>query len=109
MPDETPKTRKDFEAALIARAWKNEEFKKRLLSNPKEVIEEEIAKMGGGHLPADMEVRILTEDPKHIYIVLPQNPRKMDPGLTDEQLDGMSGGTVSVNVNVNLSVTVGVA
>ena len=107
MSDETPKTRKDFEAALIARAWKNEEFKKRLLSNPKDVLEEEIAKMGGGKLPTDMEVKILVEDTKHIYIVVPQNPRKMDPELTDEQLDSISGGTVSVTVN--LSVTVGVA
>ena len=109
MSDETPKNRKDFEAALIARAWKNEEFKKRLLSNPKDVLEEEIAKMGGGKLPADLEVKIFAEDTNHLYIVLPQNPRKTDPELTDEELDSMSGGTVSVSGSVNVNVTVGVA
>ena len=106
MSDEKPKTRKDFETALIARAWKDEEFKKRLISNPRAVFEEELGKLGGGKLPPEMEIKILVEDAKHIYMVLPQNPGSMELELTDQQLEGVSGGAVSVNVNLTGTVSV---
>ena len=83
-------TRKEFEAKLVAMAWKDEAFKQRLLNNPKGVFEAEL----GVRLPEDLDIGVLEETDGRLYLVLPQNP---DQGpeleLSDEQLELVTGGS----------------
>lgn len=63
---------------IIARAWSDEKFKKRLLGHPKEVLKEY-----GFSVPSSIEVEILENTSKKAYFVL---PIKMDPNLSKEEL-----------------------
>ena len=64
------KTRKDLEIHLITRALKDENFKRELLGNPKQVINKEL----GAELPEELEIHVLEEAENTIYMVLPRNP-----------------------------------
>lgn len=59
--------RQKFEEFLIVKAMKDTNFKKELIENPKIAI----AKEFGTQLPAEIEIRILEETDKIVYIVLP--------------------------------------
>ncbi|MBO3458668.1 NHLP leader peptide family RiPP precursor [Aetokthonos hydrillicola Thurmond2011] len=87
---EKDKTRKDFEATIIAKAWKDEAYKQELLSNPKAVIEREF----GVTFPAEVQVNVKVEDPNNLYFVLPTEPNfsNLEVELTHEQLEAAAGG-----------------
>ena len=70
MTEQTPKTRKDLEAEIIAKAWEDEQFRQELLSNPKEAI----AKTLGAKLAENLEIRVVQETPNNLYLVLPVKP-----------------------------------
>jgi len=56
-------------AKIIARAWSDESFKERLISNPRAVLAEyEI------FLPAGVEVKVLEQTVDVMYIVVPLKP-----------------------------------
>ncbi|MBO3458669.1 NHLP leader peptide family RiPP precursor [Aetokthonos hydrillicola Thurmond2011] len=93
---EKGKNRKDFEATIIAKAWKDEAYKQELLSNPKAVIEREF----GVELPEELQVNIKVEDPNNLYFVLPTKPDFSKVELTDEQLEAAAGGTLSAVVGL---------
>ena len=52
---------------LLSRFWKDEEFKQKLLENPKVVIEKEL----GRTVAEDIGISVLVETPDLLYIVLP--------------------------------------
>jgi hypothetical protein len=85
-----PKSRKDLEAAVILKAWKDDAFRKELLSNPKAAI----AKLTGKPLPADMQVVVHEETAKTLHLCLPAKPAKAAGGgeLGDEELEAVAGG-----------------
>ncbi len=56
-------------AKIIARAWSDEAFKGRLISNPREVLAEYKI-----YMPAGVEVKVLEETDYVMYIVLPLKP-----------------------------------
>ncbi len=56
-------------AKVIARAWSDESFKKRFISNPREVLEEYNIPV-----PAGVDVKIVEQTDKVMYIVLPLKP-----------------------------------
>lgn len=70
MIEQTPKTCKDLEAEIIAKAWEDERFRQELLSNPKEAI----AKTLGVKLAENLEVRVVQETSNNLYLVLPVKP-----------------------------------
>lgn len=70
MTEQTPKTGKDLEAEIIAKAWEDERFRQELLSNPKKAI----AKRLGAKLTESLEVRVVQETPNNLYLVLPVKP-----------------------------------
>lgn len=81
----------DFEVAiqrkyaqLVARAWKDDTFKQRLLQDPAEVLLEE-----GIAIPAGVEVRVVENSDSVFYLSLPPKPSEK---LSEEQLDLVSGG-----------------
>lgn len=61
--------RQELEALVIAKAREDQAFKQTLLNNPKAAIEQE----QGEPLPANIEVRVLEENPDALYIVLPSS------------------------------------
>ncbi len=70
MTEPIPKTRKDLEAEIIAKAWEDEQFRQELISNPKEAI----AKTLGAKLAENLEIRVVQETPNNLYLVLPVKP-----------------------------------
>lgn len=59
--------RKSFEAELVEKALKNDDFRKALMDNPKAALEKE----WGVSLPSDMQVSVHQETRKHLHVVLP--------------------------------------
>lgn len=82
-------TRKDFELNLVAKAWTDEGFRQQLISNPKTMVEQEL----GEKLPEDINVEIIQEPLKTLYIVLPTKPETVDE-LDDKELEAIAGGSV---------------
>jgi hypothetical protein len=64
-------TRSNVEAALIRKAWADEEFKKSLIANPTAAYAAE-SKEAGTSLPQGTEVRALEESGNSLYLVIPQ-------------------------------------
>ena len=90
MADE-PKTRRDFETALILRAWKDDAFRRELLSDPKAAI----AKVAGRRLPDDVEVVVHEETAKTIHLCLPEKPAtalRRGAELSDDDLGAVAAG-----------------
>ena len=59
----------EIRAKIIARAWKDEVFRKKFIKNPEEVFKEY-----GIDFPENVEMKVVSEDPTHFYFVLPQSP-----------------------------------
>lgn len=87
MPDFTEMTRREIEDYLIERAIVEPGFRKRLLEEPDRLLRELGLPVG-----EDVKIRVLEEEPKSFYLVLPrvlQDPEELD----DSDLDEVAGGT----------------
>lgn len=93
---ENNRTRKEFEAELITKAWKDAVFKQELLSNPKAVYAREL----GQQLPENLQVQVMEEDDRHLYLALPKSPQVSEE-ITDEALEAIAGGGGTILVEVN--------
>lgn len=60
-------SRRQFEELLIIKAFQDTSFKRELIENPKMAIAENF----GVQLPVDIEIRVLQENEKVLYVVLP--------------------------------------
>jgi hypothetical protein len=94
------------QARLLAKAWHDASFKQALLQNPKAVVEQEF----GTALPAEVTMRVVAEDARTQYLVLP--PALSDLELSDEQLEQVAGGeflvaSVAILLTVMASVSAG--
>lgn len=69
---------------LIAKAWSDDGFKQKLLSNPAETLQAE-----GMDIPAGVELRAVENTDKLMHLVLPAKPTGE---LSDENLDQVAGG-----------------
>jgi|GEM_PF-1858368 len=67
---------------MIARAWKDQEFKPKLLGTPKVVVEKEL----GMQLPGEIELQVLEETANTLYIVLLKIADNLDC-LREELID----------------------
>lgn len=81
--------RKKLEEQLIAKAMKDENFRKLLLENPKAAIENET----GIKMPDTVNLKVVEEDTATFYLVLPPviNPETEDE-LSEAELEMVSGG-----------------
>jgi hypothetical protein len=70
---------------VVAKAWTDEGFKRRLLADPKAVLAEQ-----GIAVPAELEVRVCEDTERVHHLVLPRRPAEGE--LSDEQLAGAAGG-----------------
>jgi hypothetical protein len=81
--------RTEVERRLIQRSLQDEEFRQRLLDDPKAVVEQEL----GSRLPESVEVRVVQESARTIYLVIP-SASAIGGGveLSDQELEGVAGG-----------------
>src|SRR3984893_12661978 len=74
---------------IIARAMKDEAFRQRLLSNPKETLEREL----GTTLPQGVTIQVHEDTPAILHLVLPiKQPLGAMQELSDAELEQVSGG-----------------
>lgn len=82
---------------IVAKAWQDGEFKKRLLANPSAVLKEQ-----GLETPAGVQFRVLENTDQLIHLTLPAKPREGE--LSDGDLENVAGGALG-GVLKNLSDT----
>jgi hypothetical protein len=81
--------RAEVERRLIQRSLEDDSFRQRLLDDPKAVVEQEL----GSPLPEGVEVRVVEESARTIYLVLPSaSPLGGGVELSDQELEGVAGG-----------------
>jgi hypothetical protein len=71
-------------AEIVAKAWKDEKFKEKLLSNPEEVF-----KKYGYILPKHTSIQVLEDTDNKHYLILPQ---KLKETPSEEDLKRISAG-----------------
>jgi len=83
-------TRAEMERTLVQRSMEDEDFRQRLLDDPKAAVEQEL----GAQLPEGVEVRAVEESQDTIYLVLPSaSPLGGEDGeLSDQDLEAVAGG-----------------
>jgi hypothetical protein len=81
--------RVEWERSLINRSLEDEDFRQRLLDDPKGTLEQEL----GSGLPEGVEVRVVEESTATIYLVLPSASAVGESGeISDEALEAVAGG-----------------
>jgi Bacteriocin class II with double-glycine leader peptide len=94
-------TRRDLETALIEKCWKDPEFKKTVLSDPKGMLERHI----GQKLPAPLKVFIHEENANTLHFSIPPTPSNLTE-LSDDELEKVAGGiTPTVVVILSIAAT----
>jgi hypothetical protein len=93
-------TRRDLQTALIEKCWKDPDFKKRVVSDPKGTVEHHT----GQKLPSEVKIFIHEEDANTLHFSIPPAPANVTE-LSDEDLERVAGGTdVAVTAAVTLAV-----
>ncbi len=93
-------TRRTLETALIEKCWKDPEFRKQVVSDPKSLFE----KFTGQKLPTDMKIVIHEEDANTLHFSIPPAPANLSE-LSDEDLEKVAGGT---DISFAVSLTIGI-
>lgn len=78
---------------ILAKAWTDDTFKKRLLVDPAGVLRE-----NGLAVPAGVELRIHEDTDKVQHLVIPKSARSVE--LSDEQLASVAGGATDAAIKV---------
>ena len=81
--------RKQIEERLIEKAMKDEVFRKQLLENPREMVEQETRMK----LPEGISIRVVQETPDQVFLVLPAiHSVETGEELTEAELSNVAGG-----------------
>jgi hypothetical protein len=87
MQQDVTGSRRDSEARLIDRAWKDEAFRRALIEDPKGTLERELQVK----VPEGVSLTVLEETPTQRYLVLPPAPRQDGGELSDAELEAVAG------------------
>jgi hypothetical protein len=68
---------------VVAKAWSDELFKKRLLADPRTVLKEH-----GVEVPADVNVKVMEDSGKTVHLILPARLKE----LSEAELEQVAGG-----------------
>lgn len=104
-------TRRDLEARIIAKAWRDPKYRARLIKSPKAVLQEEVKLIDPGvTLPPQLEVSVHEESPTAYHLVIPRNPRDISLGeVVGDELEAVAPQTIAIVVLAAVAVnTVGV-
>jgi hypothetical protein len=93
-------TRLDLETHLIEKAWKDPDFRKQVVSDPKGMFEKHF----GQKLPDGLKIMIHEEDANTVHFTIPPAPSNIAE-LSDEDLEKVAGGT-DIVMTLVLAVTV---
>ncbi len=91
---------RDYRAEITLKAMKDEDFRQKLLDNPKAVMEHEL----GIVIPDKINIQVLEEKHDNFYLVLPPKASS-EQELTDDELDSVAGGNHSFWYYVNRFMT----
>ena len=81
--------RQQLEQKLIEKAMKDETFRKQLIENPGAAIEAETEIK----IPETMNIKVLEEDPKTFFLILPHlEKHDHEIELTESELQRVAGG-----------------
>jgi hypothetical protein len=83
-----PSTRRELETALIEKCWKDPDFKKQVMSDPKGMLERHT----GQKLPTQLKILIHEEDANTLHFSIPPAPSNLTE-LSDRDLEQVAGGT----------------
>ena len=86
-------SRAEMERTLVQRSMEDEDFRQRLLDDPKAAVEQELATQ----LPEDVEVRVVEESQQTIYLVLPSASPLGQGEISDQDLEQVAGGDLSTD------------
>lgn len=101
-----PMTRRELEAKIVARAWEDEDFRRRFLANPKAMFEEYL----GTKLPENLVMTAHEEDTNSLHFVIPAKPTVDLEELSDEDLERVAGGVeIVTTVVVGTAISMGTA
>lgn len=78
---------RELEAKLIAKAWKDPEFKKSLIRDPRTTLRE-----FGFDLPNDLRINVVEDTPTSYTLAIPCCPAG-DKSLSSEELLRLAGGS----------------
>ena len=83
--------RQKMERRIVQRSVEDEDFRQRLLADPRATVEEEL----GTRLPEEVRVEAVEETADTIYLVLPfRSTDEQEAGaLSDQDLEAVAGGT----------------
>jgi len=96
-------TRRDLETALIEKCWKDPEFKKQVINDPKGMLERHT----GQKLPPPLKIFIHEEDANTLHFSIPAAPSNLTE-LSDDDLERVAGGTeLVVGLIAGTAATVG--
>ena len=79
--------RRELQSLLIQRAWKDAEFRSRIVLDPKGTFENYL----GRSLPDELRIFVHEEDSNTILFSIPARPTDLE-ALSEEQLERISGG-----------------
>jgi hypothetical protein len=95
MPEAVATSRRDIETALVEKCWKDPEFKKAVVTDPKGMLERHTGKK----LPPHVKIIIHEEDANTLHLSIPPGPANAEK-LSDEDLERVAGGTEIVGIVV---------
>jgi hypothetical protein len=84
-------SRKEWEAKIIVHAWKDQNFKRQLLSNPEQALKE-----FGCPYPKNCHFKVIEEKENEYTLVLPRSPAG-SANLNEKQLFTIAGGSYNCN------------
>lgn len=105
-------TRRDLEARIVAKAWRHPAYLRRLLADPKSVLQSEVSVADPEvTLPTGLQVYVHQETPNTYHLVLPRNPRTIALSeVVGDDLEAVAPQTIAVVVIAAVAVnTVGAA
>ena len=89
-----PKESQNAWDKVVAKAWSDELFKKRLLADPATLLKEH-----GIEVPAEVNVKVMEDSAKTVHLILPERHGE----LSDVELDQVAGGLCSVGDDAQLA------
>jgi len=80
--------------SIVAQAWADDNFKKRLLANPAAVLSEQ-----GLQVPVGVRLKVVEDTDNIIHLTLPTRPGSEE--LAEEMLDQAVGGVLGWNIGAH--------